>query len=219
MPDLNFHIENAEPVLFAAAPTLAMKLRIENAVPAEPVHSVLLRCQVQIAATRRRYSREEQERLYELFGEPAQWAQSLRTLLWTHVQANVPGFTGGTRIDLLLPCTFDFNVSATKYFAGLEDGEIPLELLFSGPVFYAAEHGGLQVMQIPWEKEVNYCLPVRVWREMMDHYYPNSVWVRLPRDVFDRLHRYKSRRAIPTWEQALERLLDQGSAPPAAVQE
>ena len=41
----------------------------------------------------------------------------------------------------------------------------------------------------------------------MDHYYPNTAWLCLRRDVFDRLYRYKMQRGIPTWEQALECLL------------
>jgi Family of unknown function (DUF6084) len=42
---------------------------------------------------------------------------------------------------------------------------------------------------------------------MMDIYYPNSAWLRLRRDAFERLYQYKRRRGIPTWEQALESLL------------
>lgn len=209
MPELAFHIDGADPVEFAVAPTLALKLRIDNARPSEPVRSMLLRCQVQIAATRRRYSEGEQERLYELFGEPSAWTHSLRSLLWTHVHVSASGFADSTVVDLLLPCTFDFNVGLTKYLAGLEEGEIPLELLFSGTVFYAGEQGGLQVMQVPWDREAGYRLPVKTWRDMMDHYYPNSAWLRVPRDVLERLAQYKSRRALPTCEQALERLLDE----------
>ena len=35
---------------------------------------------------------------------------------------------------------------------------------------------------------------------MMEHYYPNTAWLCLRKDVFDRLYRYKSRRGLPTWE-------------------
>jgi len=119
----------------------------------------------------------------------------------------VTPFQGSTLVELPVPCTFDFNVAATKYFAGLEEGEVPLLMLFSGTVFYEATDGALQVSQISWEKEAKYRLPVRVWQEMMDFYYPNSAWLSLRRDVFDRLAQYKMRRGIPTWEQALESML------------
>jgi hypothetical protein len=46
-----------------------------------------------------------------------------------------------------------------------------------------------------------------VWREMMDSYYPNTVWLNLRRDAFERLYQYKTKHGIPTWEQALERVL------------
>lgn len=192
---------------FAASPLLNLKLRVTNADAAEPIQTIALRCQIQLEVTRRRYSSEEQERLHDLFGEPERWGQTLRTMLWTHASIIVPPFVGSTVVEIPLPCTFDFNIAATKYFAGLEDGEIPLCLLFSGTVFYEADDGALQVAQIPWDREAKYRLPVEVWQQMMDIYYPNSAWLSLRRDIFDRLHQYKRQRGIPTWEQALESLL------------
>ena len=128
-------------------------------------------------------------------------------MLWTHTSAMVPPFQGETIIDLPVPCTFDFNIAATKYFAGLEDGAVPLNLMFSGTVFFESDDTGLQVEQISWDKEAQFKLPMSVWREMMDHYYPNSAWLCLRRDVFERLSRYKMDHAIPTWEQTLENLI------------
>jgi hypothetical protein len=42
---------------------------------------------------------------------------------------------------------------------------------------------------------------------MIDHYYPETAWLCVRRDVFDRLRSYKARHGIPTWEQTLERML------------
>jgi hypothetical protein len=207
MPDLSFKVEGAEVAKFSASPQLAFKLRITNADPAETVHSVALRCQIQIEVTRRRYDAEEQEHLRDLFGEPDRWSQTLRNLLWTHVNVNVPPFKGETVVELPVPCTFDFNVGATKYFHGLGDGEVHLCLMFSGTIFYAAEGEHLQVSPISWEKDASFKLPVKVWREMMDSYYPNSAWLCLRRDLFERLYEYKVRHGILTWEQALENML------------
>jgi hypothetical protein len=207
MPDLSFKVEGAEVAKFSASPQLAFKLRITNADPAETVHSVALRCQIQIEVTRRRYDAEEQENLRDLFGEPDRWSQTLRNLLWTHVNVNVPPFKGETVVELPVPCTFDFNVGATKYFHGLGDGEVHLCLMFSGTIFYAAEGEHFQVSPISWEKDARFKLPVKVWREMMDSYYPNSAWLCLRRDLFERLYEYKVRHGILTWEQALENML------------
>ncbi|MEP6637649.1 MAG: DUF6084 family protein, partial [Acidobacteriota bacterium] len=115
--------------------------------------------------------------------------------------------SGSALVDLPVPCTVDFNVAAAKYFAALEDGEVPLNLMFSGTVFYEGADGALQVEQIPWDREAKYRLPVSVWKEMMDIYYPNMAWLCLRRDVFERLSQYKMDRGIPTWEAALESLL------------
>jgi hypothetical protein len=209
MPDLSFQIEGASVVPFAAIPMLAFTLRIKNAVANETIHTVALRCQIQIEANRRRYAAEEQERLLDLFGEPSRWNQTLRGLLWTHANLVVPGFAAtDTVVDLQVPCTFDFNVATTKYFEGLTEGEIPLLVMFSGTVFYALPDSQLQVAPISWEQEARFKLPLRIWREMMNLYYPNSVWVNLHREAFERLYRYKVQRGIPTWEKALEEILD-----------
>jgi hypothetical protein len=207
MPDLNFQVEGAEAVPFTASPLLAFKLRITNADAEERVQTVALRCQIQIESTRRKYTAGEQERLLDLFGEPERWSRTLRAMLWTHASVIVTPFQGSTLVELPVPCTFDFNVAATKYFAGLEDGEVPLNLMFSGTVFYEAADGALQVEQISWDKEAKYRLPVHVWKEMMDIYYPNIAWLCLRRDVFDRLNLYKMLRGIPTWEQTLDSIL------------
>jgi hypothetical protein len=206
MPDLDFMVEGAEVLEFAAVPSLLFKLRVEN-LYGEPIRSIALNAQVRIAATQRHYEAAEQERLLEVFGEPSRWGNTLRSLLWTHTVLQVPPFSGSTVVDMPVTCTYDLEVVAAKYFYALEDGEAPLEFLFSGTVFYAGEGGGLQVARISWEKEAEFQLPVRLWKEMMERYFPNSAWIRLRKDAFDRLYDYKVHMGFPTWESAVEALL------------
>jgi Family of unknown function (DUF6084) len=210
MPDLSYQIVGAESQSYAAVPTLLFKLRVSEADTGSepmPIHSVVLRCQVRIEPTRRSYSSREKERLRDLFGTPERWGQTLRSMLWTHVSVVVPPFEGSTEVALSVPCNYDFSLATTKYFAALEGGELPLCFLFSGTIFYQTDDGHLQVSQISWEKEADFRLPSATWREMMDHYYPNSAWLCLRKDVFDRLDHYRSEHGLPTWEQTLERLL------------
>jgi hypothetical protein len=206
VPDLDFAVEGAEALPFAAVPSILFKLRIEN-LGEEPVRSVALSTQVRIAATQRHYEAAEQSRLLEVFGETHRWGSTLRSLLWTHTTLQIPPFSGSTVVDMPVTCTYDFEVVSAKYFNALESGEVPLELLFSGTVFYAGEGEGLQIARISWEKEAQFRMPVRVWKETMAHYFPNSAWVRLRKDAFDRLYDYKSRRGLPTWEATVEALL------------
>jgi hypothetical protein len=207
MPDLGITVEKAEVVPFAASPTLAFKLRVTNANQAETIHTVVLRCQIQIEVTRRQYAAFEQERLRDLFGEPERWGQTLRNLLWTNTSTVIPQFVGAASADLHLPCTFDFSLATTKYFNGLTDGDIPILIMFSGTVFYAEPDGPLLAAPISWEKEARFRLPLKVWKDMMDVYYPNSAWLCLRRDIFEDLHRFKVERGIPTWEQTFETIL------------
>jgi hypothetical protein len=207
MPDLDFRVEGVAAVQFAAVPLLSFRIAVTNACAGEQVFSVALRCQIQIEVTRRRYTEQEQERLLDLLGAPDRWSQTLRNMHWTNVTATVAPFIGSTTVEVQVPCTFDFNVAATKYFHGVESGDIPLCIMFSGSVFYDAGDCTTQVAPISWSKETRFRLPVETWRGLMDTYYPNSAWLCLRKDVFERLYEYKVRHAIPTWEAAIERLL------------
>jgi Family of unknown function (DUF6084) len=208
MPELDFKLEGAEAVPYGASPLISFKLRVANSGNEEAIHTVVLRAQIQIEVTRRHYTREEQTKLLDLFGEPDRWGQTLRNLLWTNAIVIVPPFAKETIVDLQVPCTFDFNVAATKYFHGLADGDLPLNFLFSGTVFYPDQDDQLQVAPISWEKEAKFKLPLKTWKDLIDHYYPNSAWLYLRRDVFDRLYQYKVRHGITSWEQVIERVLD-----------
>jgi hypothetical protein len=90
--------------------------------------------------------------------------------------------------------------------------------MFSGTTFYANAEGTLQVAPISWGKEARFKLPIKVRRDMMNTYYPNSAWLSLRRDAFERLYQYKVRNGIPTWEETLEAVLPVeevvGSCPP-----
>jgi len=208
MVDLDFAVEGASVATHAVAPLLLLALRITNRTPQIPIRNVLLRCQVRIEPTRRRYEADEQERLSDLFGIPARWGETLRSFLWTHTNTLVPGFETEGLTELPLPCSFDFNIAATKYFHGLESGEVPLALLFSGSVFYADAEDRLQIDQLSWTKEAAFRLPVALWREMMQHYYPDGMWLCLAHDVFDRLYHFKRAQGFATWEQTLDALLE-----------
>ncbi|MFZ3333874.1 MAG: DUF6084 family protein, partial [Candidatus Acidiferrales bacterium] len=126
MPDLQLAIEGADVVQYSAAPLLAFKVRIVNQPAGEVIHTLALRAQIQLEVSRRKYDPAEQERLRDLFGEPSRWGQTLRTILWTHANVMVPRFAGSAAVDLPVPCSFDFNVAATKYFHGVTSGDLPL---------------------------------------------------------------------------------------------
>jgi hypothetical protein len=205
LPSLDFAVDSAEAVRFAAAPTVLLTVRV---VSDKPVRSLALNAQIRIAPGRRRYSTRDEERLVELFGPPERWGESLRTFLWTHASALVPPFEDAASVELTAPCTYDLEVATAKYFYALEDGDVPLELLFSGTIFFAADDGGLQAAQIPWDSEAAFRMPVRVWKQAMESHFPGSAWLRLRDDVFDRLVAYKGQRALPTWEATVEELLE-----------
>jgi hypothetical protein len=207
MPDLSFRVTGIEPSARGLTPLLHFNLEVSNEPSTERIQAVLVQAQIQIQAAQRRYSDREKEGLKDLFGTPDRWGQTLRNRLWAHATATVRPFSGSTESILPVQCTYDFNVIATKYFYALEEGDVSLLFLFSGTIFYSASNGGLQVQQISWDKECVYRMPVKVWADLMNYHYPNSAWLSLQRDVFDRLSAYKSRFGLLTWEQAVESLL------------
>lgn len=207
MPDLSFEIISAEVVTYSVLPMLNFKMRIVNASEEEQIQNINLKSQIMLTVTQRRYNAEEKAKLKELFGEPERWSKTLRTFLWTHVITVVPRFTGSTVVELPVPCIYDFEVVSSKYFDALEDGEIPLNFLFSGTIFYKDENDNLQIGQISWSKEANYRLPVALWKEAIAMHFPNSAWIRLHKDVFDQLYQYRIAQGLITWEDVLTRLL------------
>ena len=204
-PDPSFAVEGAESLAHAAVPTLRFRVGIDAGELA--VRSVLLDVQIQIAARRRPYGPEAQERLGDLFGSPERWSSTLRTLPWTRLTAVVPPFSGRTAVHLDVTCTYDLEVAAANYFAALDDGAIPLEFLFAGSVFYAGAGGQLQATRISLDKEAGYELPLATWREAIDAHFPEAAWLRLDRRSFERLQRYRARNSLPSWEAALDSLL------------
>ena len=205
MAELAFDCIGAHPDKYAVAPSMSLTLRIAE-ISGVRVDAIALRCQIRIEPTRRRYSDAEAERLNDLFGDTRRWAETLRPLQFTTVSIMVPGFAGSTELDLPVMLSYDLEIGSVRYFAGLDSGEIPLLLLFSGTVFAVVE-GRLQVQQVPWSKEASYRLPVSVWREAIDVHFPNSAWIRMSLQTLDELQQFKTREALPTWDATLAALL------------
>jgi hypothetical protein len=203
-PELDFAVAGAERVEHAAVPTLRFLLAVTSDTP---VRSVLLDVQIQIAARLRAYDAGAHDRLFELFGPVSDWGTTLRTFPWMRTTVVVPAFESATEVGLTVPCSYDLEVAASRYVDALADGEVPLEFLFSGSVFYA-EEGRLQTTRLSWEKEAEYRMPVGVWKETMERYFRGTAWLRLRKDSFDRLSAFKSRNALATWDDALDALLE-----------
>ncbi|MET8157542.1 DUF6084 family protein [Sphaerisporangium sp. NPDC005289] len=205
MTEIGFRCLGVRPDAYGVFPTLLFRLGI-TAPDDGAVHAIALRCQIRVEPRRRTYGAAESELLADLFGDPSRWDETVRPLQFANVSVMVPRFTGATEIDLPVPCGYDLEVAAGKYFASLDDGEVPLLLLFSGTVFARAGEG-FTVRQVPWDREARQGLPVSTWREMIDRYFPGGGWLRLSTDTLRALQRYKSERALPTWDEAMEALL------------
>lgn len=211
MSELAFDCTGATAGYDAASPTIVFRLRIAETT-GERVNAIALRCQIRIEPLKRRYSDEEGARLGDLFGDRSRWGDTMKPMQFANVAQMVPSFTGSIDIDVPVPLTYDFEVATAKYFHGLDDGEIPFILLFSGTTFLKGETG-FSIEQIPWHKETLYRLPVAVWREAMDVHFPNSAWIRIQTGTLDALMRFKSKLTIPTWDETLEALLRQAGEP------
>ena len=193
----------AEP--YAATPQLVARLRIREST-GQAIHAIALRCQVRIEPQRRRYAETDESGLRALFGERDRWVDTLKPFLWMQCSAMVQGFTGLTEVDLALPCTYDFEVTGSRYLHAVGDGTIPLALLFSGTVFTKGANG-FGVEQVPWDCEADYQLPVSVWHQMVASYFPNTGWIRLDHEVVGALADFKSRNGLTTWDETVRTLL------------
>src|SRR5579864_924210 len=212
MADLIFGCTGATAERYAATPTLTFSLTITERSGVR-VHAIALRCQIRIEPHRRRYSATEAERLHDLFGDPSRWADTVKPIQLATVTAMVPAFTAVTEIDLPVPCTYDLEVASARYLQGLDDGTIPLLMLFSGTVFVATETG-FSVELVPWSAEASYRMPVSVWQDVVNEHFPGSAWLRCSRETLDALSVFKSAHALPTWDATLSALLEAAGGQP-----
>lgn len=205
MSELRAEIIGAGVERYAASPLISLRLRLfEDS--GRRIDTIALRVQVQIDPRKRQYTAAQERKLVEIFGEPSRWGETLRAVHWTHASIMVPPFTGSTEVDIPIPATYDFDVASSKYFDALDDGEVPLLLLFSGMLF-ARGDTGFSAEMVPWHLECTYAMRARLWRDAMDHFFPNQAWIRIGKDTFDELYRFKSEHALLSWEAALEKLL------------
>lgn len=199
MPELAFDIVDAKPDPYGAAPTMLFTLRIAE-TSGDPIHTMVLRSQIQIDAQLRSYSDDEKAKLGDLFGLKERWGDTLRPFNWTTATTMVQGFRGSTEVDIAVPCTYDFDVAAAKFMQGLSDGVIPLSFLYSGTAISRGATG-YAVSQIPWHKESTFPLPVETWRALMNTYFPGTTWLRVRNDTFDALTQRRVAGGFASWDE------------------
>ncbi|MGI8712894.1 MAG: DUF6084 family protein [Solirubrobacteraceae bacterium] len=210
VPEPEFEVTGAAHVPFAAAPTLRF-----NAVVTEPqgieIQSIALTSQVMIDPARRGYDPETRERLAELFGPPASWAPSTSGLHWARVGTSVPGFRGQTTFEIEVPCTYDLEVAAAKYFYAVHDGQVPLSFHFNGNIFYRSsvpDGGRVMVVPVSWTSTAQYRMPLQVWRAMIAEHYPGGGWIRVDNRTLEALNRRRGARGLPSFDATVRELLE-----------
>jgi hypothetical protein len=224
-PSLGFAVTGADHDPLSVGPTLRLHTTITESTGTH-VHALALRTQIRLEPAGRRYGPEQQERLVELFGEPARWGRTLNPMQLATVSTVTPAFDGEHAVAVEVPLTSDTEIATTRYFRGVapdeppeeptdDPGEIaPLRLLFSGTVFYEGPTG-VQIGLIPWHSEATFRLPVAVWTAMMTAHHGGTAWLRVGTRTLAELSAWRAARALPTWEQTFDALLaaDRGHAP------
>ncbi len=207
-PDPEFAVVDARTVRYAAAPMLMLDLQVRDH-SGRDVYMIALTIQLMIEPARRTYDDATRERLVELFGAPVRWAVTTRSLVWAQLDVLVPAFTGSTTVSVPISCSYDLELAAAKYLHSLPSGEVPLALHFNGTIYYPGDHGGLQMVLVPWNKSADYRMPVSVWSETIEHYYPNTGWLALRSQTLEALQREKLRRGLATLDACLSELLQE----------
>lgn len=209
VPDPEFAILAARPLRHAALPMMSLDLAVSEP-SRRPVWLIALSVAIMIEPARRRYDDATGERLLELFGSPERWAVTTHSLVWSTCEVLVPAFTQSTVVTLSVPCSFDMELAAVKYLYALPDGEAPLALHFNGTIYYPGPDGQIQMTLVPWTKSIDYRLEMAVWRQTVDHYYPNTAWVAVHTETLEALQRAKLDRGLPTLDACVRTLLEHG---------
>jgi hypothetical protein len=207
--ELTFRCLRVTPDPNAASPTLVLRLGLTETTGAD-VHAVVLRCQIQLEPHRREYADHEVEAVGCMLGDRSGRDAEREPLRFGFATQTVSSFTGSTEVDLPVPCSYDLEVAANQYMYALDGGVAPLLLLFSGTVFTTSADG-LSVHPVARDSSARFSMPVSVWRAAMDLHFPGKAWLRLRRETFDALHRYRARRGLLSWDDAVERLLKEAA--------
>jgi Family of unknown function (DUF6084) len=205
-PEPEFAVTGAAHRPYAAAPTMVFSVAVADRT-GHDIQTLALSAQVMIDPSRRGYDPPTRERLTELFGPPASWTPSTQGLAWARVATVVPAFATATEFGLEIPCTYDLEVAATKYFQALSGGEVPLSFHFSGTVFFRAPDGRLQVTPVSWSSTARFGMPVAAWREMIAEHYPGGGWIRVAHTTLDALNTRRATRGLPSFDACLQELL------------
>lgn len=205
-PEPEFEVLGVRPLRHAAAPMLMLDLRVSEP-SGRPVYMIGLTIQLMIEPARRSYDDATRERLSGLFGAPERWAVTTHSLVWAQLDVVVGAFTGSTTVTVPIACNYDLEVAAAKYLHSLSDGEAPLALHFNGIVYYPNGQGALQMVLVPWSSSVDHRMPVSVWRETIEHYYPNTGWVALRSETLRSLEHERVVRGLPTYDACVLQLI------------
>jgi hypothetical protein len=207
IPDPQFAILAARSLRHAAVPMMSLDLGVSEP-NGRPMWMIALSVSLMIEPARRRYDEATRERLLELFGPPERWAVSTHSLLWSTCDVLVPAFTDTTVVPLPVPCSFDMEIAAVKYLHALADGEAPLAVHFNGTIYYPGDDGQMQMTLVPWSTSIDYRLEMALWRQTVEHYYPNTAWVPVHTETLAALQRAKLARGAPTLDACVRGLLE-----------
>jgi hypothetical protein len=203
---LEFAVVGAEPLEHTATPGVRFHLHVTEPEGRE-VYTIALSTQITIDPARRVYDDATRERLVELFGAPERWGATTHALPWARVESLVPTFVGSAAFGLEVPCTYDLEVAASKYFHSIPDGEVPLGFHFNGTVLYAGERDRLQVVLVPWSCSARWRMPIEVWTRTMAAHYPGGGWIRLHEETLEELSRRKAAIGLHTFDEVVRELL------------
>ena len=210
-PEPEFAALGVRAVRHAATPTLALDVQISEP-SGRQVYMMALTIQLMIEPARRAYDDDTRARLVGLFGAPERWSVTTRSLVWTQLDVLVPAFTGSTTVTVPIACSYDMELAAAKYLYALPDGVAPLALHFNGLIYYRDEQGGLQIVLVPWTRSIDFRMPVSVWRETVEHYYPGTAWVAVRAATLERLEQFKQEHGLATLDACVEALVADKSA-------
>ena len=122
-PEPEFAVLGATGRRHAAVPALDFDVSVSEP-GGRSIYAIALTVQVMIEPARRRYDDETRDRWSSSSAPPDRWATTTRSLVWHRADVLVPSFTGSTIFHVPIPCSYDLELVAAKYFYSLDDGEV-----------------------------------------------------------------------------------------------
>ncbi len=195
-PKISMEVEGLKPLLYSVAPSAVLQLRFFNRNSSMEIVSVIARLRVFV------------EYPLNVGGD---WPELVRELL-TYGQIMTQPFTEETLCEAYIPITAEMDAALLLRFSGRSVKKLPIVVTLEGFALYRNRGDGrVLYYMLPTDPplEARYILGFEDWSNIVRTFYGSDlIWIKIRRDVLERLEEYKRKKFYPSYSEMLDDIMN-----------